>query len=80
MLGLGVGEIIGSLAFGKIIDNCSTKVTVSICLVAVTVSYVFLFLYGIIYEFSFPLAIAMTLTWGFQDAGVRNLLNCMLGF
>ena len=64
MLGLGTGEIGGSILFGRITDKCSTKVTVVANMVALTVAYFFLILYGAIYEFSFYLAILMTFTWG----------------
>ena len=80
MLGLGCGEIIGSIAWGRITDMCSTKRTVLINTVATTIGYGCLILYGAIYEFSFPLGILMTFTWGVQDSGVNCLLNSILGF
>ena len=80
MLGLGSGEIIGSIAFGRITDKCSNRRTILINVLTTTVGYGFLILYGAIYDFSFTLAILMTFTWGFQDAGVNCLLNSLLGF
>lgn len=80
MLGLGTGEILGSLAFGRITDACKTNTTILVNLGAATIGYGCLILYGAIYEFSFPLAILMTFTWGVQDAGVNCLLNSLLGF
>lgn len=80
MLGLGSGEIIGSLVFGRITDACKTNTTILVNLGAATVGYGCLILYGAIYEFSFPLAILMTFTWGVQDAGVNCLISSLLGF
>jgi len=53
---------------------------VLINIIAVIVGFGFLILYTVLYNFSFPLALAMTLTWGFQDAGINCLLNSLLGF
>ena len=70
MLGLGVGEILGSLAFGRIIDKCSMNFTVLLNCLVVAVAFGFLILYGVQYKFSLPMALAMTTSWGVQDAGV----------
>ena len=70
MLGLGVGEIIGSLAFGRIIDKCSLGCTVIVNCLAVALSFVLLIYFGIMYRFTVARAIAMTTSFGVQDAGV----------
>ena len=70
MLGLGVGEIIGSLAFGRIIDKCRLGCTVFLNCLAVTLSFALLIYYGIMYRFTVAIAIAMTTSFGVQDAGV----------
>ena len=80
MLGLGVGEIAGSIAFGRVMDKCPIKCTVLINILAATIGYGSLLLFGAFYEFSFPLAILMTTSWGVQDAGIVCLLQSMLGF
>ena len=80
MMGLGVGEIVGSLVFGPITDKYSTKTTSYINMVACTVGYAILILYGAIYDFSFYLGILMTFSLGVQDAGLNCLLNSLLGF
>lgn len=46
MLGLGVGEIVGSLAFGRLMDKCSIRLMVLANCLAVTIAYGFLILYG----------------------------------
>ena len=80
MIGLGCGEIIGSMVFGRITDKMPYKKTVIINVVSLVVGGAFLILYASIYNFSFPLAIAMAITWGFQDAGLNCLLMSLLGF
>ena len=80
MLGLGSGEIIGSMAFGRITDKCDKKTTFLINVTACTVGYALLILYGAIYDFSFYMGVLMTFSWGIQDSGVNCLLNSYLGF
>ena len=63
-IGQGVGEILGSLLFGRVIDKYGSKLTIVVNAIALTVAYSFLFLYGSLYEFNYFLAIAMTFTWG----------------
>mmetsp|Transcript_23318 Transcript_23318/g.27367 ORF Transcript_23318/g.27367 Transcript_23318/m.27367 type:complete len:209 (-) Transcript_23318:185-811(-) len=80
MLGLGTGEILGSLFFGRITDKCAYWKTVLANFIVTTIAFAFLILYGVLYDFSFGLALAMTLTWGVQDAGMMCLMNVLLGF
>ena len=80
MLGLGSGEIIGSLIMGRIQDIFSHKNTVYLNIFATTLGYACLILYAAVYDFSFYLAILMTFTFGVQDGGMNCLLNVMLGF
>ena len=80
MIALGVGEIVGSLAFGYITDNFSLNQIGLFNVIACSVGYGVLILYGIIYDFSFYLSILMTFTWGVQDSGINCLLNSLLGF
>ena len=80
MLGLGGGEILGALAFGRIADKLENKKTIMINMLMSTIAYVFLILYASIYDFTFYMAIFMTFTWGVQDAGMNTYLNALLGF
>ena len=64
MLGLGTGEILGAMLFGRITDKCTTRQTVLANVIAATIAYFFLILYGAIYDFKFYLAVLMTFTWG----------------
>lgn len=80
MIGLGCGEIIGSLVFGRLTDKCPTNTIVVINAIAMTVGYAFLILYAAIYDFSYYLAVLMTFSWGVQDAGIQLYMNVLLGF
>ena len=80
MLGLGFGEILGSLLFGKITDKCKFKVTILLNILALSLGYAFLIAYTARYEFSFVLACTMTFFWGVQDAAVNCFLSSFLGF
>lgn len=80
MLGLGFGEISGSLVFGKVTDKLPPKTTIMINAITMTVGYGCLFLYAAIYDFSFYLGVLMTFAWGVQDSGMNCLLNSVLGF
>ena len=64
MLGLGIGEIVGSLVFGRITDKCSTRVTVVSNVLALTFSYLSMIAYGVNYDFNVYLATLMTFTMG----------------
>lgn len=77
---MGVGEVLGSIAFGRITDKCSTKATCLLNALATTISYGLLVLLAALYEFSFVLAFLMTIMWGVHDAGTVCLVTCMLGF
>ena len=77
---MGVGEVVGSIAFGRITDKCSTKTTCLLNVISTTISYGLLLLFAALYEFSFLLAFLMTIMWGVQDAGAVCVVTCMLGF
>lgn len=80
MLGLGAGEILGSLAFGRITDKCKFKVTIILNIIAASISYLMILVYTSLYEFNFELATTFCFLWGVQDAGGNCLLNSLLGF
>ena len=65
MLGLGPGEIIGSIVFGRITDKFTHKSTVILNVIALSVSFGLLIIYSALYTFSYPFAILMTLGFGF---------------
>ncbi len=80
MIGLGVGEISGSILFGKIQDNFSVRITVMSILLAFTVATFFLVFFNIFVAFKMWRALLMTFSWGVYDAGLSNFINCMCGF
>lgn len=51
MLGLGTGEILGSVIFGRVTDKCSYAKTCWLNIMAVVISLAFLILYGSVYKF-----------------------------
>lgn len=80
MLGLGSGEILGSLLFGSIMDKCSYKRTIFMNIITLSVSFTMMIVYSVMLDFSFSFACIITLSWGIQDAGVNCLLSSLLGF
>ena len=80
MLGLGVGEIAGSLVIGHILDKCSLKCTILLQCLVVALAYALLIIYALQYEFTWLGALAMTTSFGVQDAGTQCILQSMLGF
>ena len=80
MLALGTGEILGSLAFGRVTDKCKFKVTILLNILAVTLSYIIILSYISVYEFSFGFASTFAFFWGVQDASANCLVNSLLGF
>ena len=80
MLGIGVGEILGAIAFGRITDKLKYKSTVIINVTVLSLAFSILIIYAAIYSFSFSMACTMTFAWGCQDAGLNCLLYSFLGF
>ena len=76
MIPLGVGEIIGSLAMGKVSDKYGPKTTVIIVLILTLTAFVVLFATIVNYRFN-ALTFVMTFMWGIQDASVSNFANCI---
>ena len=80
MVGLGVGEIVGAMLFGKIGDNFSMKVTIAANMFSVVCAFSITLGYIIRYRYSLPFGFFMTFFWGIQDGGLNTLINCILGF
>ena len=80
MVGLGVGEIVGAIVFGKIGDKFSMKITIAANMLAVVAGFSLLLGYIIRYRYSLPFAFFMTFFWGIQDGALNTLINCVLGF
>ena len=80
MLGVGPGEMIGSIIIGRITDKFAHQTTVIINLIVVAIAFAIPIIYCSLYTFSYPLAIIMTLMLGIEDAGVHCMLVSLLGF
>ena len=80
MLGLGSGEILGSLLFGSIMDRLSYKQTIFINIITLSISFAIMIVYSVKLDFSYTLACIMSLSWGVQDAGINCLITSLLGF
>ena len=80
MVGLGVGEIVGSIIYGRISDKYSNKITIVANVVGSLIAFCLLIIYALQFEFSLVYGFAVTLAWGVQDSGINNLLNSVLGF
>ena len=80
MVGLGFGEILGALVFGKIGDKLSMKVLIATNMLSAVIAFSVALWYTTRYNFSLSMALPMTLIWGFSDGGLNTLVNCVLGF
>ncbi|CDW79190.1 major facilitator superfamily protein [Stylonychia lemnae] len=79
MVSLGVGEIVGAIGMGMIVDKIGSKKScwVNIFLVILQTLAVLLFLY--IDEYNW-IAFMMTFLWGVQDSSISIHLDAILGF
>lgn len=80
MVSVGIGEILGSLVFGRIQDKQTIKAVVLANLAMLLLAMSVMLAFHRASEFNFWLASLMTLSWGFQDAGNSCCIYCMLGF
>lgn len=79
MIVLGIGEIIGAMIFGRVIDKFGKKAGVLFVLITTMIAFVFVFIVIGLYKFSI-LDYFLTFFWGIQDSALNNMLNCILGF
>jgi hypothetical protein len=80
MIGMGAGEILGSLTNGKLNDYCGVKAYLWICVSELTLAYVMLFWYNEVNDFDLASAVAVAFCWGLQDSGITNFFLCIAGF
>jgi MFS family permease len=64
MIGMGVGEIFGSLANGKLNDKCGVRVYLWICVVELTIAYVMMFWYNETNTYTLAGAFLTATAWG----------------
>ena len=80
MVGLGIGEIAGSIIYGRIGDKYSSKITIAANVLGSLIAFSLLILFVLQFKFSLVYSFVVTLAWGIQDSGLNNLLNSVLGF
>ncbi len=79
MCGLGVGEIVGGIGMGVIVDKIGAKKSALINSALIGIQTLIVCLYIKIDEYSF-LAYVMTFMWGVSDSSVSIHLDAILGF
>ena len=80
MAGLGIGEIVGSILFGRINDKFPIKITIASNILGSIIAFCVLIIYAVKFEFNLAFSFPVTLTWGIQDGGLNNLIDSVLGF
>ena len=80
MVGLGIGEIVGSILYGRINDKYSLKVTIASNILGSIIAFCLLIIYAVKFEFNLAFGFPVTFTWGIQDSGLNNLIASVLGF
>lgn len=80
MIGIGAGEIIGSLVNGKLNDYFGISKYLIICYTELVIAFIFLFIYNTMDCFSMWFAALSMFWWGVQDAGITNFFLCVVGF
>ena len=63
MIPLGLGEVIGALIIGKIVDKYGPKVGIVYIMTLTVIAFGVLFAYIAVFEFG-PLTFIMTFLWG----------------
>ena len=67
MVGLGLGEIIGSLLFGKLQDTARISTTIAVNMLSSIVAFTIVLSYISTYEYSFGYSFSMTFFWGVYE-------------
>lgn len=80
MIGIGAGEIIGSLVNGKLNDYFGIKKYLIICYIQLVIAFAFLFAYNQVDTFSMWFGALSMFWWGSQDAAITNFFLCVVGF
>ena len=80
MVGLGVGEIVGALSYGRIQDKIGMPAMILVNIFGAIVSFSVCISYILMYQHSFIFGFLMTFFWGVQDGGINTMINCILGF
>lgn len=79
-VGLGVGEVIGGMSYGRIQDTFGTKVAATVTLVEWCVACAVAIIYTINNQYSFTFAFLMSMFWGIQDCALNAFQFAVCGF
>ena len=79
MVALGVGEMVGGLFIGLIIDHFGNRMAAVANIVLISIQTFLTLYYIIVYEYSW-VAFVMTFVWGFADSANCTHTSEMLGF
>lgn len=79
MIGLGVGEIVGSIVCGKILDKWNQKAGLIYDMIITAIAFAFLITYNEVRNYG-VVTYFMTFFWGLQDAAINTIINVILGF
>ena len=77
---LGLGEIVGSLFYGRVLDRFGHKAIIISCMIGIVVAVSAVIAYVIFFKFYMWAAVAVCFLWGFQEAGLGVFLSCVMGF
>jgi hypothetical protein len=79
MCGLGVGEIIGGIGMGIIVDKIGAKKSCFVNMFLILLQTLLVCAYIAIDTYGY-LAYIMTIAWGMQDSSISIHLDAILGF
>ena len=77
---LGLGEIVGSPFYGKILDRFGHRTMIISCMIGIVIAVFAIISYIVVFKFNMWAAIAVCFLWGFQEAGLGVFLSCVMGF
>lgn len=77
---LGLGEIVGSPFYGKILDRFGHRTMIISCIGGFFVAVSAIISYVEVFKFNMWAAVAVCFLWGFQEAGLGVFLSCVMGF
>jgi predicted MFS family arabinose efflux permease len=77
---LGVGEMLGGQIVGAIQDKVSNRAAIISEMIFLVSALTILLIFNENDYFTYRSAYLMCLTWGIQDSGLCNFLQCVLGF
>ena len=71
---LGLGEIIGAIGFGRLIDRAGFRKTKLLCLAALITSVCCNWVFIVQFEYNLWFGAGICFLWGVQEAGIGVVL------